>query len=456
MSRLRAHQMLLGIGLMVLAGGAWADFKKSYLDGREAAEKGRWAEARRLMTEAIAERPDAAAKVILYGRIPDPYVPHFYLGLANANLGDCSAAVAAFKNAGSSAVVAALPKELAEQRRQQARCEQQLLAQNQPVEPPPAKVEPQPPVTEPKPVVVAQNPPATETRPTPPAPTTVALPEARIAPAKSALAKVDAQIGSIDRQLKAAPFVGTGDATGLAKDLDALRGQRQRTGASLERARSGGDARLLDTVVAEAGKLDRDLAMLGDRVKSAGVGLAQAQEAKALENARQRSATLVAKIDQRLAEARSAGIGEAPAVLALGPSRTQLQQAAAGNDRAAIERALSAAAKSTTQLEAAIAAAPKPAPEPLRALVGAFLSAKYAEVDRWDDLARLPDDRARAQAHLLRGAARWHLYVRDGEQDGKLRAAIDSDLREAKRLDRALKPNAQAFSPKLVERFAAL
>jgi hypothetical protein len=460
MSRLRAHHMLLGIGLMMLAGGAWADFKKSYLDGREAAEKGRWAEARRLMTEAIAERPDAAARVILYGRIPDPYVPHYYLGLANANLGDCPAAVAAFKNAGSSAVVAALPKELAEQRRQQARCEQQMLAQNQPVEPPPAKVEPtppvQPPVTEPKPVIVAQNPAATETRPTPPAPTTVALPEARIAPAKSALAKIDTQIGSIDRQLKAAPFVGTGDATGLAKDLDALRGQRQKTGASLERARSGGDARLLDTVVAEASKLDRDLAMLGDRVKSAGVGLAQAQEATALKDARQRSEKQLAKIDQRLAEARSAGIGEAPAVLALGPSRTQLQQARAGSDRAAIERALAAASKATAQLEAAIAAAPKPAPEPLRALVGAFLSAKYAEVADWDEVARLPDDRARAQAHLLRGAARWHVYVRDGEQDGKLRAAIDSDLREAKRLDRALKPNAQAFSPKLVERFAAL
>ncbi len=438
MSRLRAHRILLGIGLMLLAGGAWADFKKSYLDGREAAEKGRWAEARRLMTEAIAERPDAAAKVFLYGRIPDPYVPHYYLGLANANLGDCPAAVAAFRNAGSSAVVAALPRELAEQRRQQARCEQQMLAQNKPVEPPPAKVEPtppvQPPVTEPKPVVVAQNPPVPETRPTtttPPAPTAVALPEARVAPAKTALAKLDTQIGSIDRQLKAAPLAGTSDARGLTKDLDALRGQRQKTGASLERARSGGDARLLDTVVAEAGKLDRDLAMLGDRVKSASVGLAQAQEATALEKARQRAATLVAKIDQRLAEARTAGIGEAPAVLALGPSRTQLQQALAGSDRAAIERALAAADKATTQLEAAIAAAPKPAPEPLRTLVDAYLGAKYADVARWDDLARLPDDRARAQAHLLRGAARWHLYVRDGEKDGSLRATSDSDLREA-------------------------
>jgi hypothetical protein len=338
-----------------------------------------------------------------------------------------------------------------------------MLAQNKPAEPAPTKVEPtqpaQPPVTETKPVVVVQNPPATDTRPptpAPSAPTAVALPEARIAPAKSALAKVNTQIGSIDRQLKAAPLAGTGDARGLTSDLDKLRAQRQKTGASLERARSGGDARLLDTVVAEAGKLDRDLAMLGDRVKSAGVGLAQAQEAKELEKARQRSAALVAKIDQRLAEARSAGLGEAPAVLALGPSRTQLQQAVAGSDRAAIERALASATKATTQLEAAIAAAPKPAPEPLRALVGAYLTAKYTEVARWDDLARLPDDRARAQAHLLRGAARWHLYVRDGEQDGSLRATSDSDLREAKRLDRSLKPNTQVFSPKLVERFAAL
>jgi hypothetical protein len=460
MSRRLVLRGLIGICLLLAAGGAWADYKQDYQDGVAAAEKGNWAEVRRLMNAALAAESKPAARMRTYGTNFIPYTPHYYLGLANARLGDCAAALQAFDNPASRSIVAGIPAQAGELASQRARCEQQMLAQNKPAEPPPTRVEPtppvQPPVTEPKPVVVAQDPPATDARPTPPAPTTVALPEARIAPAKSALAKIDTQIGSIDRQLKSAPLVGTGDAIGLTKDLDALRGQRQRTGASLERARSGGDARLLDTVMADAGKLDLGLAMLGDRVKSAGVGLAQAQEATALEKARQRSATLVAKIDQRLAEARTAGIGEAPAVLALGSSRTQLQQAAAGNDRAAIERALSAAAKSTTQLEAAIAAAPKPAPEPLRALVGAFLSAKYAEVDRWDDLARLPDDRARAQAHLLRGAARWHLYVRDGEKDGSLRATSDSDLREAKRLDRSLKPNTQVFSPKLVERFAAL
>jgi hypothetical protein len=463
MSRRLLQRILVGLGLWLAAGGAWADYKTDYQDGIEAAEKGNWAEVRRLMNAALAKESKPVARMRTYGTNFIPYVPHYWLGLANARLGDCAAALQAFDNPGSRSIVAGIPAQAGEMASQRSRCEQQMLAQqNKPVEPPLPAVETppvQPPVTEPKPVVVAQNPPATETRPTtttPPAPAAVALPEARIAPAKAALAKVDTQIGSIDRQLKAAPLVGTGDARELTKDLDALRSQRQKTGASLERARSGGDGKLLGSVETDAAKLGRDLAMLGERVQSAGVGLAQAQEATALEQARRRSGALVARIDQRLIEARDAGVGENAAVRALGPPRTQLQQALAGNDRAAIERALTAATKATAQLEAAIAAAPKPAPEPLRALVGAFLGAKYADVARWDEVARLPDDRARAQAHLLRGAARWHLYVRDGEQDGKLRAAIDSDLREAKRLDRALKPNAQVFSPKLVERFAAL
>lgn len=462
MSRLRVHRVLIGIALMLMAGGAWADFKKNYLDGVDAAKKGQWAEVRRLMTAAIAERPEPG-RVRFYGSIPEPYVPHYYLGLANANLGDCPAAVSAFKNSASGALVATLSREKAEQARLQSNCEQQMLAQQaKPVEPPPTVVEPPPvtpPVAEPKPVVVAQNPPATDTRPpttTPTAPTAVALTPARIAPAKSALAKVDSRIASIERQLKAAPLAGTGDARGLTRDLAALRAQRQKVAASLERARVGGDVKLLGSVEADAGKLDRDLGMLGERVQSAGVGLAQAQEATLLEKARQRSATLVAKIDQRLAEARDAGLADAGAVSAIGPPRTQLQQAVIGSDRAAIERALAAATAATTQLEAAIAAAPKPAPEPLRALAGWYLTAKYAEAASWNDVERLPDARSRAQALLLRGAARWHLWVRGGEQDGSLRALIDSDLREAKRLDRGLKPNQQAFSPKLVDRFAAL
>jgi hypothetical protein len=462
MSRHFRHRLLLGICLLLAAGGAWADYKKDYQDGIQAAEKGNWAEARRLMNAALAAEAKPSPRMRTYGTNFIPYVPHYWLGLANARLGDCAAALQAFDNPGSRGIVADIPAQASEMASQRSRCEQQMLAQTKPVEPAPGPVSTPvqtPPVTPPKPVVLADSPASGETRPpvvSPTAPTVAALPDARTAPARAALAKVDTQIRSLERQLAAAPLAGTGDARGLTRDLDALRRQRQQTVANLERARSGGDAKLLASVEADAGKLDRDLGMLGERVLSAGVGLAQAQEATALETARQRSTTLLASIDKRLAEARQSGIDDAPAVRALGPARTQLQQTLAGNDRAAIERSLAAASTAATQLEAAIAAAPKPAPEPLRALVGWYLSAKYGDVANWDEVERLPDARARAQALLLRGAARWHLYVRGGEQDGSLGAAIDSDLREAKRLDRALKPNAQAFSPKLVERFAGL
>lgn len=458
MSRRALTRVLVGLGLLLAVTGAWADYRKDYQDGIAAAEKGNWTEVRRLMSAALAEESKPNPRMRTYGTNFIPYVPHYWLGLANARLGDCAAALQAFDNPDSRAIVARIPAQAGEMASQRGRCEQQMLAQAKPVETPTTTPVQPPPVTTPDPVV-AQNPPAADTRPPLPAPTTpavTALSDQRIAPARTALAKVDTRIASIERQLKAAPLAGTGDARGLTRDLDALRAQRQKSAASLERARSGGDARLLATVETDVATLDRDLATLGERVQSAGVGLAQAQEAIALDDAKKRSATLIADIDRRLTEASAAGLGDAAAVLAIGPPRTALRQAVAGNDRAAIERALGAANAAATKLEAAIAAAPKPAPEPLRALVGLYLTARYSEVDKWDDFKRLPDERSRAQALLVRGAARWHLWVRGGEEDGKLRAAMEGDLREAKRLDRALKPNAQAFSPKLVERFAAL
>ncbi len=177
MSRRLVLRGLIGICLLLAAGGAWADYKQDYQDGVAAAEKGNWAEVRRLMNAALAAESKPAARMRTYGTNFIPYTPHYYLGLANARLGDCAAALQAFDNPASRSIVAGIPAQAGELASQRARCEQQMLAQNKPAEPPPTRVEPtppvQPPVTEPKPVVVAQDPPATDARPTPPAPTTV-------------------------------------------------------------------------------------------------------------------------------------------------------------------------------------------------------------------------------------------------------------------------------------------
>lgn len=455
------------LALLLMAGGAWADYKAEYRAGLDAADKGNWAEVQRRMRAAIAERPDAG-RVKLYGSILDPYVPYYYLGIASAQLGDCAAAVQAFKDSGSRNIVqaqAALAKAMAQQ---ETRCQGLLAQADAPKLPETAG---KPPVTSPtttsdtSPVVADSSRPAptTTTSPTttlpttsvpvaPPMPAAVALSEQRIAPAKAALGRVNTQIGGIQSQLQQPPLAGTTDARALNDELARLSGQRQQLASQLERARVSGDASALAKVESAAVALESGLGSLANKAVSAGQGL----QAQALDQARKRAANALVSLDQSLAKAAANAIGNAPTVTAASALRVPLQQAATATDRGAIERLVAQAAAASKQLDQAIAAAPKPAPEPLRAIAALYLTGKYGEAAAWNELERLPDARARAQARLLRAAARWRLYVRGGEQDGDLIAAVDSDLREAKRLDRALKPNPQAFSPKLVARFATL
>jgi hypothetical protein len=82
------------VGLILLASPARADYKDSYRRGVELAEKGNWAEVARHMQAALAEQPREGEQVKLYGMRFEPYLPHYYLGLALANTGDCEGALA--------------------------------------------------------------------------------------------------------------------------------------------------------------------------------------------------------------------------------------------------------------------------------------------------------------------------------------------------------------------------
>lgn len=450
-------RLLLGLLLLLLSGAVQADYKTDYQDGVEAAEKKNWAEVRRLMRAALAQEATPNKRMRTYGTNFIAYVPHYYLGLANAELGDCAAALSAFKTPASDSIVSSLPL-ATQQRAAVGKCEQQMLAANtakptvpdKPIDTKPtdatgtaansiADTRPPvaPPVTPPvKPV-------------TPPSP---ALPSARLATVNSALARIDTQINGLDRQLRAPPMAGTGDAKGKSRDLAALRQQRQQAASALAAAQNIAD---LTKIEAQARKLESDLTTLGERIDAATKVIVADQEKRALEQLRTRATAALTKLDQTVASAGAAGLA-ATATSAATAARAALQQALTAADAKLLDRALTAAGGATTQLENAIAAAPKPAPVELRTLVGWYLAADYEKAANWNGVDALPDARARAQALLVRAAARLHLYVRGGEQEGSLNAAVDTDLRNAKRLDKTLKPNAQAFSPKLVQRFASL
>jgi hypothetical protein len=83
-----------GLALLLLlfaSGTARGDFRTAYKNGLDAFEKGDWAETARQMRLAIAERPDATGA--LTSTLLRRYTPHYYLGVALAEMGDCRGAV---------------------------------------------------------------------------------------------------------------------------------------------------------------------------------------------------------------------------------------------------------------------------------------------------------------------------------------------------------------------------
>lgn len=96
--RRRTRSLLAPAALSLLAlpgvaRQASADYKDSYKQGVEAVEKSKWADAARLMQEAIASKPTEGETIRFYGQRFEPYLPHFYLGLALFNTGDCPGAL---------------------------------------------------------------------------------------------------------------------------------------------------------------------------------------------------------------------------------------------------------------------------------------------------------------------------------------------------------------------------
>jgi len=104
----RAAAVLFGLALVPSAAGA--DYKETYRKAVEAVDRKRWPEVARLMREAIAENPREGERVKLYGLRFEAYVPHFYLGLALLNTGDCAGAVAAFDASEAAGAIRSTPR----------------------------------------------------------------------------------------------------------------------------------------------------------------------------------------------------------------------------------------------------------------------------------------------------------------------------------------------------------
>ncbi len=81
---------LHGAALWLAAAALSADARASYRQGLEELERGAWQAAAESLREAIAERPEESVGAFR------SYLPHYYLGLALSEAGDCQGALAAW------------------------------------------------------------------------------------------------------------------------------------------------------------------------------------------------------------------------------------------------------------------------------------------------------------------------------------------------------------------------
>ena len=95
----------LAFALLLASTPARADYKDDYKDALEAIDKKKWPDAVRLLRSALAGQSQEGERVKLYGMRYETYLPHYHLGYALYQTGDCSGALAAWQSSESQSAI---------------------------------------------------------------------------------------------------------------------------------------------------------------------------------------------------------------------------------------------------------------------------------------------------------------------------------------------------------------
>ena len=382
--------------LLVSGRPAAAQYLNAYKAGLDAIEAKDWGRAESSMSEALEERGEEKMKlpVKLFLR---PYLPHFYLGYARFERGDCAGALAAWAESERQGVSSRLP-EFDFARRGRKTCEERDRE-----------------------LVVAQ-----------------ARREAQQSLARSAAA--GAALLERSREPQSRGPWSQGDPTPAARHAEGLE--------LLEQARQllGGatvDPMAIKRAEALIRKADQSFADVGS-------SLDRLTESTRLE--------LLAKdqgIDARVADAKVALAATAylaPYPRAVRKARADLEGLVAeAGRREGVPKAhldgLAARLENSIEALGKLTAAP---PALLEQAAEAYLEGRHGDVVEALDGARLADRRARAHARLLLAASRHALYLEGGELDDELRTAAVDDARACREEDQTLAPTQRFFSPRFI------
>lgn len=452
----------LVLAVLTTAGEAWADYKKLFADAISARDKGDWAQVATLARQAAAQQPKEGERVRLYGTRFEVYLPHFYLGQALANTGDCTAALKAFQTSETQGAVKGTDK-WAELQRLRAQCERQAG-------PAPTR---------------------------PPAPPTPDL-SGEIRRAESEINRAT-EIETTVAELRRSAAV-------VWQEKPALVGRTDQAGSKLATARGAlarGKAGVADDIVLAsrlAGEAARELDAVRSEVTARQGELRQSQlaeqarqdEARRQAEARRRGLQQeLANLLQATATIAAGSMGDRPEVRQAAEALTQARQKAASLSADAapdeietrkselqraeqeLRRALAAAAQvpspvrtaavpvatpvtpAVTPAAPAVTPVPTPAVAPrlLREAAARYLAADYSGAIQVLSQPAPAEPRAAAVAMLLRAASRHALLLESGSLDPTRRAEIEADVRACRRLDASLEPDTRFFSPLFVELF---
>ena len=481
---------LAGAAIFALSvSAAFADYRTSYEKGIRAIDNKDWSNAITALRVAAEEKSVEGERLLLYGMRYKPYLPHYYLGLAYFHTGNCEAALKAWAESDRQGAVRQ-QSEYATLRTLRDQCRGQGAR-----EPAPAPA----PTPAPAQSVDVKG--------------AVAEAEAEIRKGDAAAAAVarlrsepdSSRVWQSDPALRQRESKGNLDLASARSVLAEGRSSNNaaRIGAARDAAiRARQELESLGKLVAERrDKLQREA--LAKEAKEGKEGETRARQAAiekqakekearerqaALDNqekerlakekqasdlARQKTRTALAAIGLQLREARQL-LGDAgrrqppPDGIARPTSDLQAavgeaQRAGQATPLAELERLRDRLGKSAAGLKIALnraPLAPTPAPEtgpPAALLEGAaaFFQGEYEKAVRALEGAEFSDPRAAAQARLLRGAARFGVFVTGGEKDERLRQQAVEDVRDCRRLDPKIVVSTRAFSPRFIEFFNA-
>ncbi len=393
---------------------AQAEFKRDYTVAKKSFEDGEYQDAIKKLKSAIADNPESAARVKLYGMRFDSYLPHYFLGQSYFRLGDCAAAISAWNQAINAGVI--------QEQDEFAQMESDLRDCNtQGIDITAIAQQANDDIDSLDDAIVRysglQN-------------------ESLLAREWAATWQPDLSLAQqLATTLRQRLTVATNDIEPDA--IKAISNEAQQ-GAIALNGREGLARAQVAAIQAESAENKR--LALEDARRGLQNSIRTAQAVDKPQGGSTQMSTLLTDLNNQIAFGENLG--------STAPELNIREQTQIIDN---VLRRYNVAVQDWNAQQQSIAQ--RTPPPDLKKIAEAFFSGDYETAARLADPEEFSEDRARIQALLFRAAANHKLYVRNGEQQSSTLSQVQSDIRAIKRMNSGFSPYIAAFSPSFLSLF---